>query len=469
MSRFSPLVLIGGALATCAVVLLAPERQLNIIAPGCAALYAYFAFAYLLYLRVGENILGEIGFLFLSFAVAYTALPTFTFLMVDLDFATGVWEYLARMLPEPAALSEHLWRHVLFIFSAAIGYLLLRKPLPQTTPIAAKRAPEDRKILILLVAIILAAVLAVASLSAPVESYIDHYTRFEHLPPPLLPLVYVTLILKTSAYYILLTLLFRDFRKNRLKITGAVVLIAAYETTYSLGSRIETLSIVLATICLYHYSARQISLKAGALAFLAIATVFSAFELFRSLEFDISDAKAAVASEGAGPAAEFGAVFFTGFHLYSERAQGSLPPTSGLMFFNDFLALIPFVDHIEWNPTYWYARHYYPDAAVPPQTMGPIADSAIWGGEIDLFFRALLIGLWYAALTNWYLARRQLWWATVIYAYLYATCVMTLKYSVFYQLAPLTRIVIPGIVLVWVFKRLMRTAPTGMRRVGAKS
>jgi hypothetical protein len=284
----------------------------------------------------------------------------------------------------------------------------------------------------------------------------------------LLLVVYVFLILKTSAYYILLTLLFRNFRKNRMKIASAILLIAAYETSYSFGSRIETLSIILATVCLYHYSARRISLKAGALAFLAIAILFSGIELFRSLEFNVSDARAVVATEGAGPASEFGAVFLTGFHLYSERTQGSLPPTDGLMFVNDLLALIPFVDHIQWNPIYWYARHYYPDAAVPPQTMGPIADSAIWGGEIDLFFRALLIGLWYAALTNWYLTRRRLWWATVIYVYLYATCVMTLKYSVFYQLAPLTRIVIPGIILVWVFKRLMR-APTNVRRAGAKS
>ena len=469
MSRASPLVLIGSLLVPCAVVLLAPESQRETIAPACAALYAYFAFAYLLHLRVGDNMLGEIGFLFLSFAVVYTVLPAFTFLAVDLASATGVWAYLARMLPEPAELSKHLWRHVLFILGVAMGYLLLRKKMPQIAPIALRRVPEDRKTLMLLLALIFASALAVAMLSAPVESYIDHYTRFDHLPAPVLQLVYVFLILKTSAYYILLTLMFRDFRKNRLNIAGAVVLIAAYETTYSFGSRIETLSIVLATICLYHYSARRISLKAGALTFLAIATVFSALELFRSLEFNVSDARAAIAAEGAGPAAEFGSVFFTGFHLYSERALGSLPPTSGLMFFNDLLALIPFVDHLEWNPTYWYARHYYPDAAVPPQTMGPIADSAIWGGEIDLFFRALLIGLWYAALTNWYLARRRLWWATVIYAYLYATCVMTLKYSVFYQLAPLTRIVIPGIVLVWVVKRLMRRAPTSMRRAGAKS
>ena len=468
MNRMSPFVCVGGLLLTCAILLLVPEERLGIVAPACVALYAYFAFAYLLHRRVGDNILGEIGFLFLSFAIAYTVLPALTFAVGDLDSATGVWEYLAQLLPDPAELSDHLWRHVLFIVGVGTGYLLLRKPMPQAAPIVPESEPEDRIVLILLLAITLTSVLAVATFSAPVESYIDHYTRFDHLSAPLRLLVHVFLTLKTSAYYILLALLFRDFRKNKLKIAVAVVAIAAYETTYSFGSRIETLSIILATVCLYHYSARRISLKAGALAFLAIAVLFSALELFRSLEFNLSDARGVVATEGARPAAEFGSVFFTGFHLYGERAQGSLPPTDALMLVNDLLALIPFVDHFQWNPMYWYARHYYPDAAVPPLTMGPIADSAIWGGEIDLFFRALLIGLWYAALMHWYLARRRLWWATVIYAYLYATCVMTLKYSVFYQLAPLLKVVMPGIALVWVLKRAMR-AFSSVRRVVASS
>lgn len=461
----SILVWVGSVLLSAAVMLLIPTRQLSIVAPAYASLYIYVAFVLLLHRRVGINVFGEIGFLYLTLTIAYTVLPALTFLAVDLDLASGwVWEKLALLLPAPTELGAHLWRHTLFVFAVSAGYLMLRGSSSAgsapSMPTPAHR-PADGSVLLVVTGLIVVSMAAIAALSAPVESYIDHYTRYDHLSRPLLILVYVFFNLKTACYYILLTLLFSDFHRRRLLIALAVAAIAIYETAYSFGSRIETLSILLAAICLVHYRVRPISLKAGLTSFLAIAALFSVIELFRSLEFDLADAQAALATEGAGPASEFGAVFFTGFHLYAERAQGDLPPVHWLMFINDLLALLPFVDHIEWNPQYWYARHYYPDAAVPPQTMGPIADSAIWGGEFDLLLRGLVNGLWYAALVRWFMARRSRWWAMVVYAYLYATCVMTLKYSVFYQLAPLLRIIVPGLLLVVILRSAL-----GMLRGG---
>lgn len=457
------------AAAMAAALAALPPQQSVILAPTFVALWIYGAFVHALHARVGSNLFGEIGFLYMSLALAYTVLPAFTFLALDFDLAGGwVWENLALLLPAPDELGLHLWRHALFVGGVALGYLLLRKTMPVSAPPAMAREPGDVVAIVALIALILVSIAAISVLSAPVTSYIDHYTRYDHLPRPLLLLVYVFFSAKTFAYYILLTLLLRDHRRFGLLAVPVVVAIAAYETTYSFGSRIETLSILLATMCIFHFAVRRVTVKAGLTAFVAIAAAFSVVELFRSLEFDVSDAKAAVTSEGATPATEFGAVFFTGFHLYAERAQGAMPPTHPLMFFNDVLALIPFVDHYEWNPQYWYARHYYPDAAVPPQTMGPIADSAIWGGEADLAVRGVVNGLWYAALVNWFVTRRHRWWALVVYSYLFATCVMALKYSVFYQLGPLFRIVLPGILAVALLKRVVRELGRGAATTPAR-
>jgi hypothetical protein len=462
-------VLALSGIVSAAALMLVNERQSAIVVPALAASAVFLCFVLVLRRRVGDNLLGEIGFLYLSLAIAYTVLPAFTFLALDLDLAGGwVWENLALLLPEASELGRHLWRHVLFVLAVAVGYLIFRRPVSLPGPPHADDLSGDRALIATLIATILLAVSVIAALSAPVESYIDHYTRYEHLPREWLLVVYVFFILKTASYYILLTLLFAQWRRRRLAIVFVVTAIATYETTYSFGSRIETLSILLATLCLFHYRVRPISLKAGAVAFALIAALFSVVELFRILEFDFSDARAAVSAEGAGPASEFGAVFFTGFHLYAERAQGALPRAEWLMFFNDLLALIPFVDHYEWNPQYWYARHYYPDAAVPPQTMGPIADSALWGGEWDLLLRGLVNGAWYAAVMQWFMRRRDRWWALVVYAYLYATCVMTLKYSVFYQLAPLARIILPGLLLAWAVKRAFDSGPGLKRRAHAE-
>lgn len=442
------LLVFGGA------ALAIPAAQFPIGAPALASVYIFFAFTVLLVSKVGDNAFGEVGFLYLALGLAYTVLPAAFFMALGLETSEGTaWERLAILLPEATELGRHLWRHVLFLFGVAVGYLLVRRRM--TAKQAAVPAPHRAHPMVVafLMVLILVSIGITTLLSAPTESYIDHYTRYDHLSAGPKMVVHLFFLLKTAAYYILIAIMFRDYRRYRWLILVAVVAICGYETVYSFGSRILTLTIILAAVCMYHYKVRKVTLRQGAVGFLAIATLFSAIELFRSLEFDLSAAREAVSTEGAGPAAEFGAVFFTSFHLYSEREQGALPPRELPMFFNDVLSLIPFVDHVDWHPQYWYARHYFPDAAVPPETMGPIADSALWGGEVDLLFRSLLSGALYGWLMNWYLRRQTRWWASVIYAYCFATCVMTLKYSILYPLG-LLKILLPGMLVLWAFNRL---------------
>ncbi len=165
------------------------------------------------------------------------------------------------------------------------------------------------------------------------------------------------------------------------------------------------------------------------------------------------------------PASEFGAVYFTGFHLYTERAAGSLPPREWPMLFSELVAIVPFIDHERWNPQYWYARNYFPNAVVPPETIGPIAESALWGGELDLLLRGLVNGVFFAFVTRWFLRREGRWWAMSIYAYSYATCIMTLKYSVFYLTVLLAKVLIPTLLVVALLRRLVQAAPARLPAV----
>jgi hypothetical protein len=99
---------------------------------------------------------------------------------------------------------------------------------------------------------------------------------------------------------------------------------------------------------------------------------------------------------------------------------------------------------------------------VPPTTLGVVAESGLWGGEPDLLVRSLLNGAIFAWLTRWFLRRRDRWWALTVYIYCYATCVLTLKYSVLYQIIPLVRVVLPSVVLVAVLFKL----EAGVNRFG---
>jgi hypothetical protein len=266
--------------------------------------------------------------------------------------------------------------------------------------------------------------------------------------------------LRTGANFALLTLLFCNFRRYRWLAVSCIVLICSYEIAYSLGSRIQALVILMGAACLYHHKVKIVGIRQGALALIAITALFTAVELFRSADFDVTTAQDTVATTGARPAAEFSAVFFTGYHLYSERAEGSLAPTEWPMFVTALVALIPFVDHVRWHPMWWYAEHYFPDAVVPPETMGPIAESAIWGGETDLIIRSLVNGAFFALIVRWYVSRRSKWWALFIYAYCYATCALTLKNSVFIHLVFIERTLLPTILVVEVARRWMIRRPS---------
>jgi hypothetical protein len=159
------------------------------------------------------------------------------------------------------------------------------------------------------------------------------------------------------------------------------------------------------------------------------------------------------------PAGELGAVFVSGFHLYSERSSRTLPPIEWQVFFNDFISLIPLVDQTKWHPMYWYANNYFPNAVVPPVTLGPIAESALWGGEINLLVRGLLNGVLFAFLMRWFARDGGKWQVTTVYVFCYSTCIMCLKYSIFYHLPQLEKTILPVLLIVGVLaKNIQRSS-----------
>jgi len=444
-------IVLGIAMA----MMLRPEQS-YILLPTLACLTMFVLFSMVLKARVGDNLFGELGFLYLALAILYTIFPAFTFVVLDLDLASGwVWQNLSLLLPAPYELGVHLWRHALFIAAVATGYLLIRgRKVPSSLSIRDPEGRDERTILVLLL-VLFTCLLCIGLMSAPVNNYWDNYTRYDHLS--FLPRKFVSLCtrVKQGFYVVLITFLFINIKKYKWTTILIVLAMATYEIIYSFGSRIESLIVLLMAICLYHHFVKPVTLKKGLVAFVAITSIFSALELFRFYGFNLNQTKSVVSAQGFKPASEFGAVYFTGFHLYSERAKGTMARKEWPMFFYDFTSLVTPNDYKRWDPQYWYARAYYPDDVVPPQTMGPIADSAIWGGEIDLIIRGLINGAFFAYLVRWFITRKDKWWAVAIYVFCYATCIITLKYSVFVQLNPLLKTFVPTILLIELMRRML--------------
>jgi hypothetical protein len=425
-------------------------EKMYLIRPLLAACAVFAIFYYVLWFRVRANIFGEIGFIYLGLASAYTFFPVINFLQ------SGYFLPSVSFIPLPEELGLHCWRHVLFISGVAVGYLVVRGRMVPQIPSSERSTSRHRLVIALLVGLIGSCIIALLLLSSPVNSYIQHYTRFDHLSWLSLRIVYLFLIFKGGSYFVLLALMFNNYIRYRYLIFILVPFLCFFEIVYSFGSRIEALILLLGFGGFYHYRARQISIIKGIVFLFALAVFFSGVELIRSSNFSLEKAQDTVITKGIKQASEFEAVYNTSFHLYAEREQGTLPHRDWQMFFHEFIAVIPFLNHTLYDPQYWYARNYFPNAVVPPQTMGVLAESAIWGGEFDLLVRSLINGAMFALLTRWFIARQQKWWALTIYIYCYATCIMTLKYSVLYHLTPMIRIVLPTLLLTQILMCLLR-------------
>jgi hypothetical protein len=438
--------------------MIADDYQAVVIFPALIILFAYLLFSVLLIRRIKSGLFGEIGFIFLGFTLAYTIIPVLNFLVLDFNFPLNFDGLNFSILnPQPFEIAAHLWRHSLFFITVMIGYIITRgydkyeyKP--------NKFASCDERVVGIVLLSVYTCMLVIFSLSAPVETYYDHYTRFDSLPLGIKYLAYICLIIKAGGYYVALTLMFSDYKKYKYIIFIFILTISAYELIYSLGSRIETLSILLASVCLYHFNVRKIRLKDGFIYLGVLLSLFTLVEIYRGADFDLENALIDYSDKGLSFAVEFSAVYYTSFHLYWERMQGLIPSVDWRMLINDFFTAVPFYGHTEFNSQYWYANLFFPDAIVPPQTMGPIADSAIWGGEIDLAIRGFLTGCGYGWITRWTYKSQNNLFPRVAYVYLFATSVMALKYSLIYQISQMLRTLLP-IILFTYFVTKLRSRP----------
>lgn len=419
--------------------------------PIFSIIIIYLLFTRLLKTQVRKNLFCELGFLYLTLVVLYSVLPGFVFIYGSMVPGDPISVFLDMISINTDDLVIHFWRHWLFIFSFSIGYLAIRG----RAPIKFNKVQVSSHLSILSVIVILVICLLLLSLmSATVDSYHDNYVRYDHLPVPLRKMASIIYRFKSGFYTILIALMFLDHKRYKILIVIVVIAICVYELIYSHGSRIIVLIILLQTFFLYNYIVRIFPLKKLAIYIFILLFFFSSIEVIRLMDSDMQGAKDVVLEDGIKSPGELGAVFISSFHLYSERQKSALPPVEWQMFFYDFISPFTFNSFNKWNPMFWYADYYFPDSKVPPFTLGPIADSAIWGGEVDLFFRAFINGVFFAMIVRWFQRYGSAWWAVAIYSYFFSNAVITLKYSVFFYLTPLVKDLLPTIIIIATLRQI---------------
>jgi hypothetical protein len=425
----------------------ATTSEMYVIWPATVTLAVFLIFAAVLVFAWRLNPLDEIGFIYLGFATLYTILPAVKFVALRMEVPAGFAGLTFATLDwTPRGMGAHFWRHVLLVVSVAAGYLVCRgRPVQKRRQIFRLDPARERSIWVL-VAVVASCIGAITMITGTVGSYLEHYTRLESLSWLTLRIVYVLLAVKTGSYFVLLTWMFGRYEKYRVRLPLMLLAVCAYEVVYSHGSRIVAFFVIVSYIILYNLQVRAIRLRRAAAVLAVLGFALISVETVR-LAAEGSLKEAYGMTFAASRASEFDAVYATGYHLYSDRVNGRLPERPPLMAVYELVALVPFADHTRNHPVYWYAREYFPEAAVPPATMGIVAMSALSGGEAGLLLQGLLNGALFAGIVRWYGRRRDAWWALAIYVFLCANSVMILKYSLLFPLDPLVQVLVPALLV----------------------
>lgn len=400
--------------------------------------------------------IADLGFLFLSLGFIYTAAPALTFLFLDLGGVPGwPWVELNRLAPTTDALADHLWRHNIFLGVFLIAYVATST---KVNAVAFRQGVQDlhrvigwQDFWVFAILYCVSTVVSVA-LMGNIEVYVDKYLAIESLGQSEKIIVSLTNRVAAGIQYFMIVACALLPLGSVFKAIFLITLLAV-QLLISNGSRVELLFLIIGSGVVFTLFVRQIKLRHAIFAGCFAMVFFGFVEVFRYYDFDLTDTLIHFEQFGVKPMGELGAVFFTGFHLYSLAEVGQLPLRDSTIFLFDVLSIFLPNSDVEFSPQHWYWREFYPNDLVPPQTNGPISDSALWGGIGDLAIRACFIGVLFGRLANAFFTRQPSFVLAVIYTFYCATSVMTLKYGVLWQLNPLVKTMLPLLAAYFVYQR----------------
>tara|TARA_B100001094_G_scaffold324421_1_gene376993 strand:- start:955 stop:2256 length:1302 start_codon:yes stop_codon:yes gene_type:complete len=335
----------------------------------------------------------------------------------------------------------HLYRMLAFQLTFAIFYLFFRNF--NNISLDIKKFSFSKFMVIFFGLILLLTYIILFTNSNTFENYVESYQRFDHLSPVLKLIVSILVRFKFAFIIIFLINLFYTFKNNKFLLFLTCSILIYLEFIFSAGARISLFFLFLQLFILISifFGVPFMSFKKLFLGIIAFATLFVFIERLRINDTGF-ESETLLSIPG-----EFGSVFFTSFHLYNERISGSLPETNSMMLFFDFFgAILPNSKIIEYDPIFWYQKNYFPETDVPPFTLGPISNTAIWEGYIGLFLRSFLCALLIAKVSNYFSSGSFSFFKLLLYMFLFSTCIMIHKYSIFYHITPFVKnIIIPFI------------------------
>jgi len=382
-------------------------------------------------------------FMLSSFLTLYTIAPL---LQTSLDFRILLINSVFHFSDEEIFL--HAFRFLFFNFIICFAYFLfcdfsLKKRCENPIILSIKKSKYTNGKISLVVGslALFFTVFFLSVLAGPVETYYDNYTKYDHLPSFLRTIVSVLKRLYWGLMPILVVLLLFNFKERKYVALLLIAFLCLIDLYISKGSRINTFIIIIQAVVVYNILISRIKLGKAFLIALPFIVMMSLIELVRLSSGDIDLQELSLIP------GEFNALFFPSIELFKLRELDLFPPVSELMIFKDIYYLLPFFNNPDADPMNWHWINFHPSAPVAPFTMGPIADSAFFGGWFGLFLRAIVFA------ANIYLLRCLIlyfsssWLALLFFSYSVSISILALKYSVFSYQEQMLKNLLPSLVV----------------------
>lgn len=387
------------------------------------------------------------GTIIVIFYYLYCLVPTLFFLTGTVEGAPIRWYLYAD-----DELKSHLMRSLLFGLILSISICLFSSNNKSISQIFEIRF-SGISVIIAIVSLIIPTIILLF-LSAPVDTYYDYYTRFEHLTGFLNIVVVVCKRMIWGFTPILTFILAVYFKNDAKKYYLSVLAIVAFTITNSYGARIDAILVIIQALCYrFLWNQKEIT-KSQIIAIFPIAAL--AMYLLKYIEIirlgtetnvDITFASALLAAPG-----EFFALMFPSIELYRISTVESI--YTDVIYIKDLITIIPFIDTTSYDLMDWYWKSFVPNAPVAPNTMGVLADPAILG-EWWLVLEGIVIGKLANVVNNLRSSSSPYWLAA--FGYLSSNGVLVLKYNMFMYIDVFINNFLLGAFLLWLILTIQKS------------
>jgi len=384
---------------------------------GLFSILNIFVFGYILNRNDLSKLITDIGFILLAFFLLYTIIPIIVFITDAYRFTFLGWLDLTN-----SSMVDNTYRHIIFSLSIQVVYIFFYRVCSGSLLVVSYK-PETF-VFLLCILLYLLVLVALSLFSNPVENYYDHYTRFDHLDGLSRKVVSIIVRVYNGLLPFLIMFSVFKYKDNKWCLFPIIFGICAYDVFMSHGSRIQALFVIIQAMIFYSYICKPIATKNVLFVSLFVVLIFTGIEIFRLATSDFSD----VIADSYALAGEFSTLFYPEIYLFELRESGSMPTFDLGLYFKDFFELIPFLNIPGVNPMTWFWENFHPEAPVAPFTLGPISDSAMFGGNYSIPVRGALLGLVLGAIKTMF-ERNANWISLSIYSYLCSVVVLSLKYG----------------------------------------